>query len=99
MCIFARVDTCGTDFAKGEVKHMEMLKRFEPLALLLMFLGALNWGIVGITDGDTNVVSDLFGNGTFTDVLYVVIGVSGLYFVPRLLEAMHIAGPHPRVTH
>jgi uncharacterized membrane protein YuzA (DUF378 family) len=79
---------------------MEMLKRFEPLFLLLVIVGALNWGIVGITDGDTNVLSDVFGNGTFTDVLYAVIGVSGLYFVPRMFEAMHIgAGPHPRVTH
>ena len=79
---------------------MEMLRRFEPLFLLLVIVGALNWGIVGITDGDTNVLADLFGSGTFTDVLYVVIGVSGLYFVPRLLEAMHIgAGPHPRATH
>ena len=37
---------------------MEMLKRFEPLALLLMFLGALNWGIIGLTDGDTNVITE-----------------------------------------
>ena len=79
---------------------MEMLKRFEPLFLLLVIVGALNWGILGITAGETNVVADLFGSGTFTDVLYAVIGVSGLYFVPRLFEALHIGtGPHPRVTH
>ena len=76
---------------------MEMLKRFEPLALFLMIVGALNWGILGITGGETNVVTEVFGTGTFTDVLYVVIGVSGLYFVPRLLDAFHVgAGPHPR---
>ena len=76
---------------------MEMLKRFEPLALFLLIVGALNWGILGITGGETNVVTEVFGTGTFTDVLYVVIGVSGLYFVPRLLEALHVgAGPHPR---
>ena len=76
---------------------MEMLKRFEPLALFVMILGALNWGILGVTGGDTNVLTEIFGTGTFTDVVYVVIGVCGLYFVPRLLEALHIgAGPHPR---
>jgi uncharacterized membrane protein YuzA (DUF378 family) len=76
---------------------MEMLKRFEPLALLVMILGALNWGILGVTGGDTNVLTEIFGTGTFTDVVYVVIGVCGLLFVPRLLEALHIgAGPHPR---
>ena len=76
---------------------MEMLKRFEPLALFLLIVGALNWGILGITGGETNVVTEVFGTGTFTDVLYVVIGVTGLYFVPRLLDALHVgAGPHPR---
>jgi uncharacterized membrane protein YuzA (DUF378 family) len=78
---------------------MEMLKRFEPLVLFLMIAGALNWGIVGLTDGDTNVLSDVFGTGTFTNVVYVVIGVAGLLAIPRLLDALHIgAGPHPRGT-
>jgi uncharacterized membrane protein YuzA (DUF378 family) len=76
---------------------MEMLKRFEPLALFLMIVGALNWGILGVTGGETNVIAEVFGTGTFTDVLYAVIGVCGLYYVPRLLETLHIgAGPHPR---
>ena len=75
---------------------MEMLKRLEPVALLLMFIGALNWGIVGITDGDTNVLSSIFGSGTLLNVVYVLIGVSALAFVPRLMEALHIRGAHPR---
>jgi uncharacterized membrane protein YuzA (DUF378 family) len=75
---------------------MEMLKRLEPVALLLMFIGALNWGIVGITDGDTNVLSSIFGSGTLLNVVYVLVGVSALAFVPRLMEAFHIRGAHPR---
>jgi uncharacterized membrane protein YuzA (DUF378 family) len=76
---------------------MEMLKRLEPLALFLMMVGALNWGILGITGGDTNVLSDIFGTGTLTDVIYVVVGVAAFVYVPRLLDALHIgAGPHPR---
>lgn len=86
-----------TDFAKGEVKQMEMLKRFEPLALFVMIVGALNWGIVGITDGDTNVLVNIFGTGTLTNVIYIVIGVAGLVCVPRLMEMLHLGeGPHPR---
>jgi uncharacterized protein len=78
---------------------MEMLRRFEPLVLFLMIVGALNWGIVGLTDGDTNVLSDIFGTGTLTNVIYVVIGVAGLLAIPRLLDALHVgAGPHPRGT-
>lgn len=75
---------------------MEMFKRFEPLALALLMIGALNWGIVGITDGDTNVLSSIFGSGTLLNVVYVIVGVSALVFVPRLMEALHIRGPHPR---
>ena len=77
---------------------MEMIRRFEPVALLVMVLGALNWGIVGLFD--TNVVSEIFGSGTLTDVVYVVDGVCGLLYIPRLLESLHIGGhtPHPRGT-
>jgi uncharacterized membrane protein YuzA (DUF378 family) len=76
---------------------MEMLRRFEPLVLFLMIAGALNWGIVGLTGGETNVLSDIFGTGTLDDVVYIVIGVAGLLAIPRLLDALHIgAGPHPR---
>jgi uncharacterized membrane protein YuzA (DUF378 family) len=80
---------------------MEMIKRFEPVALLLMMLGALNWGVIGLTDGDTNVISNIFGDGTLLNVVYVVVGVSALVYVPRLLEAMHLGGDHtvhPRGT-
>jgi uncharacterized membrane protein YuzA (DUF378 family) len=76
---------------------MEMFKRFEPLALLIVFLGALNWGILGITGGDTNVLSEIFGTGTLTDVVYVIVGVAGLMLVPKLMEEFHLGGrPHPR---
>jgi uncharacterized membrane protein YuzA (DUF378 family) len=76
---------------------MEMLKRFEPFALVLMIIGSINWGIVGITDGDTNVLSDIFGTGTLTNVIYVLVGVAALVYLPRLMEALHLGhGPHPR---
>jgi uncharacterized membrane protein YuzA (DUF378 family) len=74
---------------------MEMLKRLEPLALFFIICGALNWGILGVTDGDTNVLSDIFG-GTLLNVVYVVVGVAGLMFVPRLMDALHIGRAHPR---
>ena len=80
---------------------MEMIKRFEPVALLILVLGALNWGIIGVTDGETNVLFEIFGDGTLLNVIYVVVGVAGLVYVPRLLEALHLGGghsAHPRGT-
>ena len=77
---------------------MEMIRRFEPVALLLIVLGALNWGMVGLFD--TNVIADVFGGGTLTDIVYTVLGVCGLLSIPRLLASFHIEGhaPHPRGT-
>ena len=77
---------------------MEIVRRIEPVALLLMVIGALNWGMVGLFD--TNVVADVLGGGTLTDVVYVIVGASGLLYIPRLLESLHIGGrtPHPRGT-
>jgi uncharacterized protein len=77
---------------------MEMLKRFEPIALLIIVLGALNWGMVGLFN--TNVLSNVFGGGTLTDVLYTVVGVCGLLYAPKVLESMHLRDhmPHPRGT-
>ncbi len=77
---------------------METIRRLEPVALLVMILGALNWGMVGLFD--TNVISDVLGSGTLTDVVYVVVGVCGLVYIPRLLDSLHIGGhsPHPRGT-
>lgn len=75
---------------------MEMLKRLEPIALVIMFLGALNWGILGITGGETNVLAEIF-SGTVLDVLYVIVGLAALVLAPRLMETFHIGhGPHPR---
>lgn len=70
---------------------MEFIKRSEPIWLALVVLGALNWGIVGLFD--TNVVSEILGTGTATDVVYVVIGLAGLFMIPRLLGELRM-GTH-----
>jgi uncharacterized membrane protein YuzA (DUF378 family) len=83
-----------TYFAKGEVTEMEMVKKLEPLALLLIIVAALNWAIVSLFD--TNVITEVFGTGTLTDVIYVLFGVSALVWVPRLMESFHLGhGPAP----
>jgi hypothetical protein len=74
---------------------MEMLKRFEPMALFLLIVGGLNWGILGLSE--TNVLAEIFGTGTLVDVIYVLVGVAALITVPRLLQELHVGhGPHPR---
>ena len=62
---------------------------------VLIIVGALNWAVVSLFD--TNVITEVFGTGTVTDVIYVLFGVSALVWVPRLMESsISVAGPHPR---
>jgi uncharacterized protein len=75
---------------------MEYLKRFEPVWLALVIIGALNWLIVGLFD--TNVVAEIFGTGTATDVVYVIVGIAGLAMVPRLLEDLHLGTGRTHAT-
>lgn len=74
---------------------MEMVKKLEPLALVLLIIAALNWAVVSLFD--TNVITEVFGSGTVTDVIYVLFGVSALMLIPRLMDELHLGhGPHPR---
>jgi uncharacterized membrane protein YuzA (DUF378 family) len=67
---------------------MEVMKRLEPLWLALVLIGALNWAMVGLFD--TNVLSDVFGSGTLTDVVYAVVGFAALMMVPSFVDRMHL---------
>ncbi len=75
---------------------MELIKRLEPLSLLLVMLVALNWAVNALFDW--NAISEIFSNGTVVDVVYVVAGVAALTFVPKLMEELHLGGhgAHPR---
>jgi uncharacterized membrane protein YuzA (DUF378 family) len=72
---------------------MSTLKRLEPLWLLIVILGGLNWAAVALFD--TNVIAEIFGTGTASDVVYVIVGFAALMFVPRLVSDMeHMSGRH-----
>jgi uncharacterized membrane protein YuzA (DUF378 family) len=75
---------------------MEMIRRLEPLSLLLVMLVALNWAIDALFDW--NAITEIFGSGTAADVVYVVVGVAALTFVPKLMDELHLGGhgAHPR---
>ena len=74
---------------------MEFMKRLEPLWLALVIIGALNWLMVGLFD--TNVVTEIFGSGTASDVVYVIVGIAGIAMLPRLFADVRVAGgrTHP----
>ena len=53
------------------------MKMINGIALLLVIVGAVNWGLVGAFE--FNLVSFLFGPGTlFSRIIYILVGISGL---------------------
>lgn len=56
------------------------MKSLHWVALALVVVGALNWGLVGLFDVD--LVATLFGPGTpFTRIVYTLVAVAGLVLV------------------
>jgi hypothetical protein len=75
---------------------MDSIKRMEPIWLALVVLGALNWLLVGLFEW--NLVAEIFGTGTVTDVIYVIVGIAGLMMLPRLFEDLRVSTHRTHAT-
>lgn len=53
------------------------MKWYDWVSWVLVFVGALNWGLVGVLEW--NLVETIFGTGSPTRVIYVLVGFSALY--------------------
>lgn len=54
------------------------MKALNMVALILIIVGGLNWGLVGAFE--FNLVDSLFGEGSvLSRVVYVLVGVAALY--------------------
>ena len=59
---------------------MHKLSGLNWIAIILLIIGGLNWGLVGLFDFD--LLAILFGeNMAFTRVLYALIGLAGVYAI------------------
>ena len=58
---------------------MKQLIWIDVIALALVIIGALNWGLVGLFD--FNLVSTLFGSAGLQKLIYVIVGIAGVYGV------------------
>ena len=61
--------------------HGTAVRRFNALdwiAMILLIIGGLNWGLVGLADFD--LVAALFGDGSgLSRAVYVLVGLAALY--------------------
>ena len=55
-------------------------KILSYIALILVIIGAINWGLVGLIKFD--LVAFLFGNlSLLSRIVYILVGVSGIYLL------------------
>ena len=55
------------------------------IVLILLIVGGVNWGLVGLFDID--LVQVLFGGiPVLADIVYILVGLSGLYAITYLIE-------------
>lgn len=54
------------------------MKTLDYIALILVAIGAINWGLIGFFDFD--LVRVIFGDMTLVSrIVYALVGISGLY--------------------
>lgn len=56
---------------------MQKLNAIGLIALILLIIGGLNWGLVGFFSFD--LVVALFGSSVWTKIVYDLVGLSALY--------------------
>ncbi len=55
------------------------------IALILIIVGGLNWGLVGLFD--FNLVDSIFGVGSaISSIVYALVGLSALYSIYYLFK-------------
>ena len=58
----------------------------DTLSLILIIIGALNWGLVGIFQFD--LVAAIFGgmSGVVSRIIYTIVGLAGLWGITLLFR-------------
>lgn len=57
---------------------------FDWLAMIIMIIGALNWGLVGVFN--FNIVEYVFGTAMVTKIIYIVVGLAAIYGIAMLFK-------------
>lgn len=59
---------------------MKSLNVLDWIAIILLIIGGLNWGLVGIFSWD--LVAAIFGEmSVVSRIIYILVGLSGLYIL------------------
>ena len=61
------------------------MKVIDTIALVLIIIGAINWGLAGIFN--FNLVDAIFGAmSIISRIIYILVGISGLWAIKLLFD-------------
>lgn len=61
------------------------MKIVDKIALVLIIIGAINWGLIGIFN--FNLVDAIFGTMSIVSrIIYALVGISGLWGIKLLFD-------------
>ena len=74
------------------------MKLVNVITLLLVIVGAVNWGLVGLFQFD--LVAAIFGGqeATLSRLVYIVVAASGLYQLLPLMTAISSDKHEPQIS-
>ena len=74
-----------------------MMRLLNPIALVLVIVGALNWGLVGLFEFDlvAEITGDTFGTmNAVSRIVYILVGAAGVYLALTVLPGMFRQSTH-----
>ncbi|MFK4998976.1 DUF378 domain-containing protein [Bacillus sp. N9] len=61
------------------------MKTLRRIALALVVIGAINWGLIGLFE--FNLVGAIFGDGGFARFIYTLVGIGGIICLGLLFNS------------
>lgn len=64
------------------------MKIIDTIALVLIIIGALNWGLIGLFN--FNLVDTIFGTmSVISRIIYTLVGISGLWGIKLIFDKVN----------
>ena len=61
------------------------MKSIDTIALILVIIGAINWGLIGLFK--FNLVDSIFGvMSALSRIIYTLVGISGLWSIRLIFD-------------
>lgn len=62
------------------------MRTLQVIAITIMIIGAINWGLIGLFDFD--LVATIFGgmSAIGSKIVYILVGISGLISIKTLVD-------------